>query len=206
MNRLAQLELSNKVNFLALQSYLRITGWQRQASNDESISIYRLKVRDDNYEIIVPLTRDFVDYDRGIFDVVQTLAHIENKEVEQTLADIILPFSDVVRFRIVNRDTETGTITFDDGFNLLENARMALYTSACDIIQPAHYHKRLSFNKAAEFIKNCRLGQTERGSFIASVICPFVDGPQESSTQLTMFSTPEQFTNSFTRKVTRNLL
>jgi len=82
MNRLAQLELSNKVNFLALQSYLRITGWQRQASNDESISIYRLKVRDDNYEIIVPLTRDFVDYDRGIFDVVQTLAHIENKEVE----------------------------------------------------------------------------------------------------------------------------
>jgi len=204
MNRSGQLELSNKVNFLALQSYLRITGWQRQTSNDDSVSIYRLTFKHETFEIVIPLNRDFPDYDRGILDAVRTLSFIENKEVEQTLSDIILPFSDVLRFRIVSRDTETGTITFDDGFNLLENARMSLYTSACDLIQPAH--KRLAFSKAADFIKNCRLGQTERGSFIASIICPFVDGPQESTSQLNMFSTPEQFTNSFTRKVTRNLM
>jgi hypothetical protein len=154
----------------------------------------------------LPLNRDFIDYDRSILDALKVISTIENKAVEQTLSDILLPLSDVVRFRIINKDTEAGTITFDDGFNLLENARMSLYTAACDVLHPSHYHKRLSFKTADQFISACRLGQTERGSFIASIICPFTEQVDQYLNQLTLFSTTEQFTQSFTRKVTKALV
>jgi hypothetical protein len=201
------LQLADRVNYLAVISYLKNTGWQRVKSPREDMAIFILPFKNELLEVLLPLDRNFADYGRSILRALEVISFIENKEVYQTLSDILLPPSDVVRYRIVNRDTEDGTITFDDGFNLLENARMSLYTSACDILQPAFYHKRLSLKNADQFIKQCRLGQTERGSFIASIICPFteqVEGIEVN--QLTLFSTPEKFTSSFTRRVTSNLL
>jgi hypothetical protein len=82
-----------------------------------------------------------------------------------------------------------------------------LFTTACDIIHPEKYHKRLGLKAAQQFIEECRLGQTERGSFVASVICPFMnETPEDKGQQLSIFNKEEEFKNSFTRKVTVRMM
>jgi hypothetical protein len=60
----------------------------------------------------------------------------------------------------------------DDGVRLFEGVRQALLAAVRGVMKPQRYYLRLSGGSAEEFIKSCRLGQTERGSYIATVACP----------------------------------
>lgn len=201
------LNLTNKLNFLAVQSYLKNTGWERIKSKRQHVAIFLKNINEDSLEIQLPLSRTFSDYSSVLYSALKTISFSEDRETEQILSDLLLPPSDVIRYRVANPDTEAGTISFEDGFNLLQSAKKTLYTTACDIIQPELYHKRLRFKKANHFIEQCRLGQTERGSFIASIICPFIDdSADEEATQLSLFANSEELGKSFTRKITSQLM
>jgi hypothetical protein len=202
-------KLAGDVNALSVQSYLKNTGWIKIKSRKEHIAIFIKKESNDFNEILLPLSRDFSDYNDLILNAIRLISKVENKEEIQILSDLLIAKpSDILRIRLSGEDTKEGTISFEDGFNLLENARMALYTTACDVVQPEIYHKRLSFKSASNFIEQCRLGQTERGSFIASIICPFIDESKndEVSKQFTLFDNPNEYPSSFTRKVTTQLM
>jgi len=199
--------LSAKLNFLAVQSYLKNTGWERTKSKREHVALFTKAIENDFLEIQLPLSRNFYDYPQALFSALQILSDSESRDTEQILSDLLLPPSDVIRYRVANEDTEAGTISFEDGYNLLQSAKKSLYTTACDILQPELYHKRLGFKGANQFIEQCRLGQTERGSFIASIICPFINETVEDKpTQLTLFANSEELNQSFTRKVTTQLM
>jgi len=201
------LNMIQEVKFTELQAYLRNTGWQRIAVGKPGVALFQRELGNNFYETLLPLSKDFADYDARILDVINEIALSENREPGQVLADLSLPPSDVVRFRVLNRDTKNGTISFPEGFNLLENAKKALLSIATDILQPEKYHKRLGLKGAQQFIDECRLGQTEKGSFVASVICPFVNQAQDDKAQqLSIFNHTEEFANSFTRKVTMRLM
>ena len=54
-----------------------------------------------------------------------------------------------------------------------------------------------------KFLSNCRFGQTEVGSYVVSVVCPFAElDENEDYKQLSIFSDEERCANSLTRKVT----
>jgi hypothetical protein len=196
-----------ELKFTELQAYLRNTGWKRIETSKQTIALFQKETGGNFFETVLPLSKDFADYTYRILDVLEAIAAAENREVNQVLTDLSIPPGDIVRFRVVNRDTVGGTISFLEGFNLLENAKKTLFTTACDIIQPEKYHKRLGLKAAQQFIEECRLGQTEKGSFIASVICPFVnETPEEKAQQLSIFNREEEFANSFTRKVTTRMM
>ncbi len=199
--------LSNKLNSLAVQSYLKNTGWEKIKSKREHVALFIKSSKGDVLEIQLPLSRCFNDYSQALFSALEILSFSENRETEQVLSDLLLPPSDVIRFRVVNQDTEAGTISFEDGCNLLQSVRKSLYTIACDVIKPELYHKRLGFKEANQFIGQCRLGQTERGSFITSIICPFVNGTiDDKPKQLSLWANAEELNQSFTRKVTTRLM
>lgn len=207
MNISELINLSAKLNFLAVQSYLKNTGWERIKSRREHVALFIKSLSNDVLEIQLPLSRDFYDYPQALFSALEILSYSENRETGQILSDLLLPPSDVIRFRVANQDTEDGTISFEDGYNLLQSAKKSLYITACDIIQPELYHKRLGFKGANQFIEQCRLGQTERGSFITSIICPFVNETiDDKPIQLSLFSNSEELNQSFTRKVTTQLM
>ncbi len=196
-----------ELKFTELQAYLRNTGWNRVQTPKDSIALFQKEIGDVFFETALPLSKDFSDYSFRIIDVLEGIAQVENREVHQVLTDLSIPPADTVRFRVINRDTLGGTISFLEGFNLLESAKKALFTTACDIIQPEKYHKRLSLKGAQQFIEECRLGQTEKGSFIASVICPFLNqSPEDKALQLSIFNQAEEFRHSLTRKITKRLM
>src|SRR5579871_422149 len=202
-------KLASEINSLGVQSYLKNTGWSKVQSKVEHLSIF-IKDKGTTFrEILLPLTRKFNDYNSLILNAIDSIAFIEDKEPIQILSDLLIAKpADVIRFRLVNDDTKEGTISFDDGFKLLENARMALYATACDVTQPDIYHKRLSFKAPDQFIDQCRLGQTERGSFVTSIICPFVNESKidDKPKQFSLFDSPNEYVDSFTRRVTKQLM
>ncbi|MCA6493110.1 MAG: hypothetical protein IM572_10580 [Chitinophagaceae bacterium] len=196
-----------ELKFTELQAYLRNTGWARIEAPKQSVALFQKQLGNNFFETLLPLSKDYSDYNYRIVDVLENIAQVENREVHQVLTDLSIPPGDTVRFRVINKDTVGGTISFLEGFNLLEGAKKALFTTACDIVQPEKYHKRLGLKGAQQFIEECRLGQTEKGSFIASVICPFVNQtPEDKAQQLSIFNQAEEFRHSLTRKVTTRLM
>lgn len=201
------LKAALELKFTELQAYLRNTGWIRVEVPKESVALFQKQVGNSWFETVLPLSKDYKDYAFRIVEVLESIAKAEDREIHQVLTDLSIPPSDTVRFRVVNEDTIGGTISFLEGFNLFEGAKKALFTTACDILSPEKYHKRLSLKGAQQFIEECRLGQTEKGSFIASIICPFVNQTTEDQAQqLSIFNQGDEFRNSFTRKVTKRLM
>ncbi len=196
-----------ELKFTELQAYLRNTGWSRIEVPKQSIALFQKQLGNSFYETLLPLSKDFSDYNYRIVDVLENIALTENREIHQVLTDLSIPPGDTVRFRVISKDTFGGTISFLEGFNLLEGAKKALFTTACDIVQPEKYHKRLGLKGAQQFIEECRLGQTEKGSFIASIICPFINQTHEDRAhQLSIFNQADEFRYSLTRKVTSRLM
>ena len=64
-----------------------------------------------------------------------------------------------------------GAIKLDDGLALLSGSRKALLAAACSVKRPQTFHARMSLREAEAFVGKCRLGQTERGSFVATIEC-----------------------------------
>lgn len=59
----------------------------------------------------------------------------------------------------------------------------------------------------SKFVANCRFGQTEVGSYIVSVVCPFAElNSKEEYTQLSIFSDEDRCAASLTRQVTNRVM
>ncbi len=197
---------SDKIGFSILQKYLLNNGFRKIESRRTDLAIF-FKDGDKPNEIIIPLNRNFIDYKNSIKNVLNKIAIYENRNIEYVINDLIIPPADIIRFRVVNEETETGLISFQDGFNLLENAKKSLYATACDIVSPAIYHKKLYSKSANQFIDSCYLGQTERGSFIASIVCPFINSSREDAPiQLSLFNEEEVLETSLTRTITKKFI
>src|SRR5207249_2670216 len=55
---------------------------------------------------------------------------------------------------------------------LLQGGRDLLLAAACSAHEPRAYYPRQSFREALDFLQGCRVGQTERGSFVATILAP----------------------------------
>jgi len=89
------------------------------------------------------------------------------------LNELILDPADTISFRIWDEEhPHAHTLPLPASQQFLNNARDLLYTAACDVVAPQAHHPRLYRLQAETFIKHCRMGQTQPGSFVLPIICP----------------------------------
>lgn len=153
-----------------IDKYVKAYGWNLISSKFEGALIYETDTF--NEQVIVPNRTNFDDYDSRIGDVIQILSNFENRSPIEILNDLILPPSDVIRFRVNSEQSKNGTIAYDEGLNLLQNGRKMLYATIMDLVKPQKFHKKLGDKQIDNFMKDCLMGQTERGSFVANIVCP----------------------------------
>ena len=203
-----QKSLINQINFLAMQQYLTGHNWDKIISKKSDKAFFRKPLEQNNMiEVLVPLSRDFIDYEYAMQKAINLIADFEKREPIQIINDLLLPPADQIRFRVNNSRTKDGLISLSEGSMLFESAKKALLTTAHDILKPETYHKRLGLKNAQQFIDSCLMGQTERGSFIASVVCPIGNNSSDDTyQQLSLFDPIELLTSSFTRQVTSRLM
>lgn len=195
------------LKFTEILAYLRHTGWTRIEVPKPHVALFQKQIGETYFEALLPLSKHFSDYAYRIIDVLESIAQAENREVHQVLTDLTNAPGDTVRFRVINKDTVGGTISFLEGVTLMEATKKTLFTAACDLLQPEKYHKRLALKGAQQFIESCRFGQTEQGSFVATVICPFINQTAEDTVKkLSVFDPAADLRCSLTRSVTTRMM
>jgi len=147
-------------------AYLRAKGWSKidQIADKASIWAYQ------DSEILLPLDHSLGDFAIRMAELLRALEKTENRSQMDILRDIYNSSGDVFQIRLDRADIEGGTVPLELGVTLFKSARDMLIAAACATIEPrAHYHARRP-KEVNDYIRKVRLGQTEQGSYVISVI------------------------------------
>lgn len=201
------LELTEKISPLAFAKYLKDTGWTQYTTKRTYIKIFQIFKDNQFYQVTIPMDNSLIDYQEAMYSAVQTVAEVEGKSIEQLMLYLLNPNTDILKIRLDKKNTEMGSIHFDDAINLYENAKKLLAATALDILHPKKYHQGRIDDVISNFLSNCRYGQTEIGSYVVSIVCPFAElDDQDGFKQLSIFSEEDECEQSLTRDVTSRVM
>jgi hypothetical protein len=179
--------------------YLRAHGWQKFGGAPEArFSVWHHPAHPDA-EILVPVDRNARDYVLLLRDVLTELEAVEHRSQLEILRDLYNSGFDVVRLAARSSRTADGTVDLDEGVLLFERARDTLYAAACAAVKPqAVFHSRRP-QQATEYMRKARLGQTEQGSYVLTLLSPVAP-------QLNLHSDTDLFPEEpFERRVVQTL-
>jgi hypothetical protein len=190
-----------------VQLYLASQGWKRDdAASTARGNVYRYPAFQDA-EALLPARRDLADYTERMGNVVQMLAAVEQRSVWQVMADLSTPPADVLRLQVTAPDATLGAVPLAEGIRLIEGGRELLSAAACSAHQIQAYYPRLGYKEALAFLETCQLGQTERGSFVATIMAPI---PPQIDRQAGLFPEDDPQlalgTEPFARRATLRLM
>ena len=199
-------ELSGRISPFVIKRYLKENGWVPFKTKRDDISVYQY-IKDGQFEqVTIPNDRTLFDYSMALYQAVRAVADFEGRPVEQMLLTLLNPHSDIIKIRIDDPSIEPGNISFDAAVELYENARKLIAASARDVLHPRSYHAGRPDDSVQKFVSQCRFGQTEIGSYIVPLVCPFMDVDSGFPEQLSIFDKADECAESLTRKVTRHLI
>lgn len=182
----------------ALVAYARSEGWTRIESFGEHSDVYQ---RPGGPELIIPGTDALGDYPSVISDILQILSRQEGRDELQLFRDLVGADRDVIRVRVPHAGDD-GSVSIDDGVELVSQARDMLLAAACAAKDPRATYRAGKVKDAASYMDRVRLGQTEQGSFIVTLLAP-VPPALDNDLQATLW--PVEVEEPFDRRVTRTL-
>lgn len=201
------LSLIENINHSAFAKYLKDTGWRQFKSKRTNVKIFQREEAGKFFQVTLPVERELSDFNTAMYKAVEIVAEVEKKSVEQVFLYLLNPNTDILKVRIEKNNVEAGSILFRDALPIYVNAKNLLEATTLDILQPKRYHQGKANKATLDFLSHCRFGQTEIGSYIISIICPFGELSEDDVyKQLSIFSDEERCMNSLTRKVTAKVM
>lgn len=182
----------------ALVAYVLGEGWSRTERYGEHSDVYE---RGGSSELILPGTDALGDYPAIVADALRILAREQSRDELQIYRDLIGADRDVIRVRAPHADDD-GSVSIDAGVELVSQARDMLLAAACAAKDPRASYRAGKVKDAATYMDRVRLGQTEQGSFIVTLLAP-VPPALDITNQGTFW--PMEGEEPFDRKVTRTL-
>lgn len=151
--------------------YLSLKGWH------EISTLFEGKVRqflapNEEYAILIPMSKDFSDYYRVMHDSLLAIATLDNKTLNALFNVLIYPSSDILKWRIADDNTSLGAISFNTMLDNIDNIKNILATTCIDIMSPSQYHKKVMVTDVQNQIASYKFGQTEIGSYILNLVSP----------------------------------
>lgn len=184
---------------LAIAAYAIAEGWQRQERFGAHSDVF---VRNGSPELIIPATSDLGDYVSVVADLVSLLARHEGRSEIQVFRDLAGSDRDVIRVRSPEAD-DVGSVRVDAGVEIFLQARDMVLSAACSANDPRPAYRAGGNKEASAYMDRVRLGQTEQGSFIVTLLAP-VPPSLELPLQSDLWPRPSE--EPFERLVTRTLV
>lgn len=157
----------------ALSAYARTAGWSRDEPYRAHSDVY---VGEDRPEIIVPRTERLGDYASVVAALIGTFAEVAERDELTVYRSLVTADRDVVRVRA--GESADGSVALNHGADLVVGARDLLLAAACSLGNPRAVHPRPGANREAnDLLKGIRLGQTDRGSFVITLLTEVVPPP-----------------------------
>jgi len=134
-------------------------------------------------EVVVPNkgTRDFV---LRVSEVLKELERSESRSQLQIFREFLLSGFDLVRLASRGPQTENGTLSLDEGSRFVANAHDLLLAAALSSVEPRPSYTGKKPKLASDFMHRARLGQTEEGSFVLTILAPVSADETEQGGQL----------------------
>jgi len=120
-------------------------------------------------------------------DVLQVLSAFEERSQLPILHDLLVTGADVVRLRLADPDLADASVPLDEGATFIQKAKEMMLAAACAAVGPRAYYPSRKPAQAIDYIRGARLGQTEPGSFIVTIISPVLpslSGPRGQRIEL----------------------
>ncbi len=165
--------LGAQIRPTAVRDYAKSRGWRPGPDSKRRLWILG-HPEVDLRQLIIPIDQDAAWAD-ALLEVVLRLAEQEQSAPEAVLDNLLTTHSDVVRFRVGGEDVSGGMLPMADATGLIEGARRALLSSACSVVSKVAHHPRMSRSEPEEFLRVCKMGQTEIGSYVVKVVCPLAE-------------------------------
>lgn len=202
------IKICSSLDHFQIVRFLRGLGWCRIKNKNEQLAIFQKMHDSDLFQIVVPLNSEYADYGEMMYNAATILASEQKRSVEEVILELMNPLSDIVKVRINDEKIIGGTVLFEDAIELFNNAKKMIQYAAQDAISPRKYYGSGRICDAVhQFIDECRFGQTEVGSYIANIVCPFVfKNENDRYRQMNLFDTPTDIASSLTRKATQKLM
>jgi len=122
-------------------------------------------------EIVIPRSSQVGDYASVVSRLLSTFADVFATDELGVYRDLAIADHDVIRVRAVG-GAEDGSVPIEDGVVLVGQAREMLLAAACATRIPQPLYRAGANREAAEYMRRVRLGQTEHGSFVVTLLSP----------------------------------
>ena len=152
----------------AVRAYLDAHGWHHVEPYGDHGDVYH---RDESPEIIAPTSRSLRDYPRRISEIVAILSTVEKRDALRVYRDLTTAASDLVRVRAPDAEDD-GSISLERGVAMVSESRDLLLAAACASVRSAATFRTGAMKEAVDYLRDVQLGQTERGSFIVTLLSP----------------------------------
>ncbi len=181
----------------ALAAYARSLGWTKTEAFGEHSDVY---AAGNLPEIILPRTQDLGDYAQVVSQLISVFASVSDLDEIALHKHLATVDRDALRLR-VNDPQENGSIPVAAGLNLISGAQELILAVACSHYEPRPVYRAGANSAATEYLNEVRLGQTEHGSFVLTMLSPVV--PQRL--QPTLFEDLEPDDDPIGRRMTKQL-
>ncbi|AFK56872.1 hypothetical protein [Tistrella mobilis] len=152
----------------ALAAYVRSEGWSRAAAYGLHGDVYTAPGRPD---IILPRSEHLADYAGHMTRLIRIFSEMTGYDDLTTYRELSEADRDVIRIRSVGL-SEDGTLPLDRGVRMIEKARDLVLAAACATRSPQALYRAGANREAADYIKRVKLGQTEHGSYVLTLLAP----------------------------------
>ena len=181
----------------ALSAYARASGWIKAESYGDHSDVYASA---EFSEIILPRHQRLADYASVVWQLIEVFAKAAETDELVLYRDLVTADRDVVRVRAP--DGEAGSVNVSDGVTLMHGARDMLLSAACSLWNPQPLYRAGANKEASEYLKRVRMGQTEQGSFVITLLSPVVPPRMQSGNS----SKVAQDDDPIERRITRQLV
>lgn len=150
--------------------YLRAGGWESVESKNSRVAIWAKTVEQEEYEVLLPMEPAVGDYALRMGELLQVLSVAEKRSQNEVYRDLLSVSTDVIRIRIADPELSDGTIPIEEHALIAQKARDLILAGACAATESrAVWHKRKP-QQAIDHVRRVRIGQTERGSYVVTVM------------------------------------
>lgn len=186
------------VSSAALAAYARVSGWRREEPYGAHSDVYTGKGLP---EIIIPRNEDLGDYATVVSTLIESFAEVAGQDEMTIYRDLVIADRDVIRVRAVDGD-HSGSLSVGVGADLVCGARDLILAAACSLDNPRPLYRPSANREASDYLRRVRLGQTDQGSFVITLLSPAVTPPL----QMALVPDTETFDEPMERRVTKRLI
>ncbi|GAA1264789.1 hypothetical protein [Saccharothrix xinjiangensis] len=206
-------ELATTLAPSAVSQYLASHDWQLESRRDAVREIWRLPgARGDLARIMLPLATGYADFADRFQDALIALSEVYGVGASQLADHIVSARADLFFVRL-DQPMADGTIPFKQAETTIDALYKMLKAAATTAHDPNHSHKGRRSNVVNDFLDHdVRLGHTQRGSFVFTILArlgdPAEPAPAADAAQPTVapaFSRSAMQTLAQALETTRNL-